>query len=81
MQEISLGNVDVRFGSKADIEGRQSDVCFTPKSGHCSPGCPLTARSGLMHRSNSGCLRPAALDLAIVDEREGQYGRGDAEPP
>jgi hypothetical protein len=24
----------VRFGSKADIEARQSDVCFTPESGH-----------------------------------------------
>jgi hypothetical protein len=25
---------DVRFGSKADIEADQSDVRFTPKSGH-----------------------------------------------
>ena len=25
---------DVRFGSKADIEARQSDVRFTAKSGH-----------------------------------------------
>jgi hypothetical protein len=30
--------LDVPFGSKADIEARQSDVRFTPKSGlmHCS---------------------------------------------
>jgi hypothetical protein len=29
------------------------DVRFTPKSGHCraTVGCPLCARSGLMHRS------------------------------
>jgi hypothetical protein len=29
--------VNVRFGSKADIEARQSDVRFTPKSGHLAP--------------------------------------------
>jgi hypothetical protein len=26
---------DVRFGSKADIEARPTDVRFTPESGHC----------------------------------------------
>ena len=48
---------DVRFGSKADIEGRQSDVRFTPESGHGSARsrCPLCAKSG--HRHN------AAADL------------------
>jgi hypothetical protein len=28
------GKADVSFGSKADIEACQSDVCFTPESGH-----------------------------------------------
>jgi hypothetical protein len=30
-------------------------VCFTPESGHmrCNWGCPLWARSGLMHRSKN----------------------------
>jgi len=31
---LALG--DVRFGSKADIEARPVDVCFTPKSGHAT---------------------------------------------
>jgi hypothetical protein len=30
-----LENRNVRFGSKADIEARQSDGRFTPESGHC----------------------------------------------
>src|SRR6476659_8784972 len=43
----------VRFGSKADIETRQDDVRYYPKSGHCRTtlGCPLCANNGLMHRS------------------------------
>jgi hypothetical protein len=42
------------FGSEADIEERPPDVCFTPKSGHplSELGCPLCAKSGLMHCSN-----------------------------
>ena len=44
---------DVRFGSKADVTLLNFDVRFTPKSGHCRArlGCPLCAKSGLMHRS------------------------------
>jgi hypothetical protein len=40
-------SLDVRFRSKADIEVRQSDVWFTPESGHSSArlGCPLCAKS------------------------------------
>jgi hypothetical protein len=40
---------DVRFGSKADIEARPSDVRFTPKSGHpdLADGLPGTARAAL----------------------------------
>jgi len=30
----SEGAIDVRFGSKADIEEGAIDVGFTPKSGH-----------------------------------------------
>ena len=46
---------DVRFGSKADMGPRISDVCFTPESGRQAAGlqCPLSANSG--HRS-IGCL-------------------------
>ena len=38
----------VRFGSKADIRARLSNVCFTPKSGHWNSvvACPLCAKSG-----------------------------------
>jgi hypothetical protein len=39
---------NVRFGSKADIEARQSDVRSSPESGHCraTDVCPLSANSG-----------------------------------
>jgi hypothetical protein len=45
---------NVAFGSKADIASIERDVRFTPKSGHCraTVGCPLCAKSGLMHRSD-----------------------------
>src|SRR5262249_51761542 len=38
--------VNVRFGSKADIEARPPDIRFTPKSGHYSAQrqCPLFPR-------------------------------------
>jgi hypothetical protein len=40
--------VDVRFGSRTDIEAQLPDVRFTPESGHCGAtvGCPLCAKSG-----------------------------------
>jgi hypothetical protein len=36
MDRVTIGllAVHVRFGSKADIEARPVNVCFTPKSGH-----------------------------------------------
>jgi hypothetical protein len=34
-REPASGTLDVRLGSKPDIEARPSDVRFTPKSGHC----------------------------------------------
>jgi len=51
---LNRAAANVRFGSKADIGARQSNVRFTPKSGHCSGlmRCPLCAKSGLMHCSN-----------------------------
>jgi hypothetical protein len=51
---VTLAGFDVRFGSEADIGLAVVDVRFTPKSGHCRTtlGCPLCAKSGLMHRSN-----------------------------
>ena len=44
---MSLG-LNVRFGSKADIPASQSDVRFTPESGHSGARskCPLSAISG-----------------------------------
>jgi hypothetical protein len=43
----------VRFGSKADIVKSLDDVRFTPESGRqlSALGCPLSAKSALMHRS------------------------------
>jgi hypothetical protein len=43
---LALSNV--RFGSKADIEARQSDVRFTPESRHSvtREACPLCKKSG-----------------------------------
>jgi hypothetical protein len=60
----TLSSADVRFGSKADSEARQSDVCFTPKSGHRETplGCPLCAKSGLLAIdgiANCACHRTA----------------------
>jgi hypothetical protein len=44
-----------------------TDVHFTPKSGHCrmTVGCPLSAISGLMHRSKELSLFEAR---SCVDE-------------
>jgi hypothetical protein len=33
-RDAGIAALDVRFGSKADIEARPSDVRFTPNSGH-----------------------------------------------
>jgi hypothetical protein len=51
------------------------DACFTPKSGHvrCNLGCPLWARSGLMHRSKqhlysiNSSARPSSVFSVMVD--------------
>ena len=61
---------DVRFGSKADIRAPSSDVRFTPESGHrlSLSGCPLCARSGLLHRSNRRQL--------LVQNQESNCGPG-----
>jgi hypothetical protein len=63
---LCQGGVDVRFGSKADIERRPADVRFTPNSGHSSAcvGCPLSAKSGLMHCSNF--VRYSTTSSAVV---------------
>jgi hypothetical protein len=49
----------VRFWSLADIAATLADVRFTPESGHQLSllGCPLCAKSGLMHRSNFVVIR------------------------
>jgi hypothetical protein len=50
----------VRFGSLADIGGCQSDVRFTPESGHwLKIECPLSANSGhlTVHSITSLALR------------------------
>ena len=38
-------HANVRFGSKADIEGRPADVRFTPKSGHSAAQTPCLLRA------------------------------------
>jgi len=48
--ELVLGDsteIDVRFGSKADMAAIPNDVRFTPKSGHwqTTVGCPVCAKS------------------------------------
>jgi len=45
--------INVRFGSQADMAVPNLDVCFTPKSGHVqrTSRCPLSAISG--HRQSS----------------------------
>jgi hypothetical protein len=42
-----LSAADVRFGSKADMAKCETNVRFTPKSGHAlsTLGCPLSAKS------------------------------------
>jgi hypothetical protein len=54
VEGIAPGN-NVRFGSKADICGAQTHVCFTPKSGHVQRTRPslLWANSG--HETNLVC--------------------------
>ena len=70
---IGPQSLQVRSGSKADIDRSSRDVRFTPKSGHWRAifRCPLSANSG--HRqtysitssarpiSVLGMLRPSAL--------------------
>jgi hypothetical protein len=63
----------VRFGSKADISLSCRDVRFTPKSGHRSApsGCPLCAKSRLMHCSKESLYSitssaPASKDGGMV---------------
>jgi hypothetical protein len=57
---------DVRFGSKADICGAKTHVCFTPESGHsqCTNPCPLWANSG--HRPHSITSSAHAYAEAII---------------
>ena len=45
-------NIDVRFGSKADMCSAKGHVRFTPESGHvrCKQECPLCANSGHLLR-------------------------------
>jgi hypothetical protein len=43
VEGVAEMGTDVRFGSKADIEAHQSDVCFTPESGHGL--CPAAERA------------------------------------
>ena len=59
--------LDVRFGSITDIEARRADVRFTPKSGHCRAtlGCPLCAKSRLVHRSKKDCYSITSVAAVI----------------
>jgi hypothetical protein len=64
---------DVRFGSKADIEARLPNVCFTPKSRHrrAALPCPLCTKSRHSERSKNW---PASADSMPHEPRE-EYGR------
>jgi hypothetical protein len=59
---------NVRFGSKADICSAIGHVRFTPKSGHWFhvSGCPLCAKSGLMHCSKISTV----LSQMLTDFRQ-----------
>jgi hypothetical protein len=73
----------VRFGSEADIEARQSDVRFTPKSGHCLVllGCPLcgTFRHSFDHlvgnREHAGRNREAKRLSGLEVDHQLELGR------
>jgi hypothetical protein len=62
----SLDATDVRFGSLADIEAAQSDVCFTPKSGHSlsALGCLALCQKRTSHQIQ----RPEDLTGACLDQ-------------
>jgi hypothetical protein len=52
--EILGARADVRFGSKADILLSQTDVRFTPKSGHAGRSCGIVFR---LLRARDGDIR------------------------
>jgi len=60
-RRFSRGEVNVRYGSLADISQRFRNVRFTLNSGHAPPDhqCPLSARSG--HRSVPNLLSSEVL--------------------
>jgi len=60
-RRFSRGEVNVRYGSLADISQRIRNVRFTLNSGHAPPDhqCPLSARSG--HRSVPNLLSSEVL--------------------
>jgi hypothetical protein len=75
---LNAGGLELRCASFIALAA--ADVRFTPKSGHCRArmGCPLGAKSGLMHRSEvgrysitssarannvAGIVTPTALDV------------------
>ena len=60
--------MDVCFGSKADIAECETNVRFTPESGHlqCKPSCLLWAISGHLGHAEmkthaGGCVRITTL--------------------
>jgi hypothetical protein len=64
-------NLNIRFGSKADIPTSQRDVRFTPESGHvqCTRPCLLWANSGHCGiYSNTSSARPISV-LGMVMPR------------
>jgi hypothetical protein len=58
--------IDFRNGSLADIEGRPTNVRFTPKSGHRKTllGCPLCAKSG--HGTARWTVSPLGRDADFL---------------
>ena len=67
---LSRGPPHVRFGSKADIQRRLTNVCFTPKSGHwfSVSACPPYANRDIHDwlRKPFHGRTPSALSSALA---------------
>ena len=57
-----IGLFNVRFGSKADMCSAKGHVRFTPESGHCCKGCPLSANSG---HSRDHAARTTRVSISV----------------
>jgi len=63
-------NIEVRFGSLADMEIVITDVCFASKSGHVrnQNECPLCAISGHTRQTHNRCPSNPASTLSLREK-------------